>query len=101
MSKELSAIIKREYTRAIDRKRMRDCYDAPADAILAAGYSKPRTITTIGDLSGERAGTIILTAHGRVFEYTSRNWLCPGFQIDYQPIIDWLPATIIYSPEES
>jgi len=59
MSKELSAIIKREYTRAIDRKRMRDCYDAPADAILAAGYSKPRTITSQKDLDALPVGSVI------------------------------------------
>ena len=41
---ELARIIRREYNRAIDRRRPTDAYDAPADAILAAGYRKPRIL---------------------------------------------------------
>ena len=37
---ELAKIIRREYLRAIDRKRPSDAFTAPADAILAAGYRK-------------------------------------------------------------
>lgn len=43
--KELAAIIQREYVRAIDRRRPTDAYDAPADAIIAAGYIKPDLLT--------------------------------------------------------
>ena len=39
-SDELAGIIRTEYTRAIDRGRVADCFDAPADAIIAAGYTK-------------------------------------------------------------
>ena len=58
-SAELADIIKREYIRAIDRKRVSDCYDAPADAILAAGYRKPRTITTEAELHELQDGSAV------------------------------------------
>lgn len=57
---ELAGIIKREYVRAIDRKRVGDCYDAPADAVLAAGYSKPRTITTAEEIRELPALTMVV-----------------------------------------
>ena len=76
-----------------------------ADAILAAGYSKPRTIpsehlTQASDGSyatDHRAGTIIESADGSVWRFDEGDWDC----------LDWAsaslrgPATLIYSPEES
>lgn len=38
---ELASIIQHEYGNAVYGKRLSDCYTAPADAILAAGYRKP------------------------------------------------------------
>jgi hypothetical protein len=47
-----------------------DEVEAPhlADAILAAGYSKPRTITTATELDALRRFTVIRSAEGVVYE---------------------------------
>jgi len=74
-----------------------------ADAILAAGYSKPRTIpsehlTQASDGSyatDHRAGTIIESADGSVWRFDEGDWGC----------LDWVsaslrgPAIVLYSPE--
>jgi hypothetical protein len=38
-----------------------DEWEMIADAILAAGYSKPRTITTVEDLDALPVGTVVLS----------------------------------------
>jgi len=102
MSKELSAIIKREYTRAIDRKRMRDCYDAPADAILAAGYSKPRAITTAEELEAIPRDSVLL-AGSRIYQKERGALMDLGIGLmGYEEVLEESGTpTLIYSPEES
>ena len=56
------------------------CQNA-ADAILAAGYVKPRTITTVEELAELDGGTIIRAVksehnpHGLCFEKYGKEWL--------------------------
>lgn len=98
---ELARIIEQEYTRAIDRRRASDCFTAPADAILASGYRKPRTIATYEDLDALPDGAVILDAEGYVGKRVRREddgdyWLFAG--------VDWtsdsdnviLPATVLH-----
>lgn len=76
-----------------------------ADAILAAGYSKPRTIpnehlSQFSDGSypvDHKAGTIVKSADGSVWRFDEGDWDC----------LDWAsaslrgPATVLYTPEVS
>ena len=70
---ELASIIQREYVRAIQRKRISDCWDAPADAIVAAGYRKHRTISTAEEVDGLPIGSKLFS------ERTNHlwNWIGP------------------------
>lgn len=71
-----------------------------ADAILAAGYRKPRTITTIGTMP-DLVGTVILTAHGKVMCLIAgmeNHWQTPNSPVWYSPLVEWLPATVLYYP---
>lgn len=65
------------------------------------GYRRPRTITTIGGLGGEADGVTILTAHGKVMQRVGRYWATPYRLVEFTPIIDWLPATVLHEPEAS
>ena len=70
-----------------------------ADAILAAGYIKPRTITTVEDLDAMPEGTQIVDLSERLtLEETSLTYLewvdRHGNACHVQ-----LPATVLYSPE--
>jgi len=87
---------------------------AAADAILDAGYSKPRTITTEAELDALPVGSVIRTygvedecdprvAVKAAFWKNESEW----FTADdsewclSSDELDDLPATLIYSPEES
>lgn len=79
---------------------------AIADAILAAGYRKPRTITTVEEAAALPEGTVIRTIEqGYVFELaeTIRN-KAYGYSFGEEPgsFIDdsYLPAIVLYIPEE-
>lgn len=69
-----------------------------ADAIITAGYIKLRQITTIGDLAGLSDGVIIHTAHGKTMELINGHWQTPNSMAWWSPIVDWLPALVLYSP---
>lgn len=56
----LALIIEREQTRAKFRKRPTDAFTAPADAIYAAGYRKPRTVTTVEELDALAEGSVVM-----------------------------------------
>jgi hypothetical protein len=86
-----------------------DCpYDhAPeiADAILAAGYRKPRTITTTEELDQLPGESVVRDNSGMVYELdyvfndpTDRWWIETG-HTERRPfsVID-LPATVLYEP---
>jgi hypothetical protein len=77
-------------------------YEVMADAILTAGYTKPRTIPDahlcqLSDGSyrtDHKAGTIVESADGSVWRFDEGDWNC----------LDWVsasllgPATVLYEP---
>jgi hypothetical protein len=70
---------------------------AIADAILAAGYSKPRTIESIGAIA-QREGMVLLITGGRVMLFKRGHWHSPGSMVWWSPMVEWLPATVLYEP---
>ncbi|MDF3309777.1 hypothetical protein P3H15_32685 [Rhodococcus sp. T2V] len=74
-----------------------------ADAVLAAGYRKPRTVTTAEELDALPFLTVIRDSDGAVHE---------RLEWDYGPALQWtrdgaqdlhpkLPATVLYTPVEA
>ncbi|WML63638.1 hypothetical protein [Rhodococcus sp. AH-ZY2] len=82
---------------------------AIADAILAAGYRKPRTVTTIEELDKLPDGAVIRGAHGQISvihrgQVDGRPYIevhyagTEEIDFDYQYIS--LPAMVLYAPED-
>lgn len=83
-----------------------------ADAILAAGYSKPRTITTIDELDALPDRSLIETRGGVVFQKYA-GWFAKGENGWHRPGYEWTertrnfddevhqPLTVIHTPKES
>lgn len=77
-----------------------------ADAILAAGYRKPRTITTAEELDTLPVESVVRSARGTIFEKANFHgdpefpfWLTPGVNHEYAGIALALPATVLHEPE--
>lgn len=75
-----------------------------ADAILAAGYSRPRVVETVEQLEALPEDSIVLDACGCAYRKDGSGrtvWL--GF--GDEAALDWtcvdLPATVLYVPEEA
>ena len=47
---------------------------ADADAILAAGYRKPRQVTTVEELDALPNGTVVMDCHGEVARKLTYGW---------------------------
>lgn len=79
-----------------------DVHDVPqiVNAILADGYSKPRTITTVKGLGTVYAGAILLDAEGRTWgiESSTERFFAvqDGPDETYQDDDVKLPATVIH-----
>ncbi|MCK8674113.1 hypothetical protein M1M07_23755 [Rhodococcus sp. HM1] len=76
-----------------------------ADAILAAGYRKPRMISTEVEALALPEGAVIRSLSGDVFEMHEPEYGKPygyGIAEESGTFIDgWhLPATVLYTPEE-
>jgi len=108
---ELARIIRREYVGAVDRKRISDVFTAPAAAIIAAGYQKPRIITSLDELDALQEGTVIRDSNKsfpHVYECQGQ-WGEPYGTYFYHTGSDlcsysWevvLPATVLYEAEAS
>lgn len=74
-----------------------DDYRVNADAILAAGYSKPRTITTAEELDAlhmvvvrSKGGSIANIVNGRAYVF--------GYEGSAPASTLALPATVLYEP---
>lgn len=72
---------------------------AAADDVIGAGYTKPRTITTIEELVALRNGAAILDSDGDVAQKIAGQWC--GYETG--PLTDrsvsaFLPATVLYEP---
>lgn len=79
-----------------------------ADAILAAGYAKPRQITTVEELDALAVGSVVLH-NGRAFQHYPacpapfneyRKWKCTdgGFVRSTKDGSSILPATVLWEP---
>lgn len=76
---------------------------AETDAILAAGYRKPRTITTAEELDALPVGVVILDSYSdtcRKNQYGSwQSFDEPDETYSTRSIEGCLPATVLYEPE--
>lgn len=74
-----------------------------AASILAAGYSKPRTITTAEELDALPVGSVILSNGGEDSAQKDDEgyWYLWGGDIGLVSEEIMLPATVLYTPEES
>jgi hypothetical protein len=72
-----------------------------ADAILAAGYSKPRTISTREELDALPSGSVVVTADGEPNILHDNGWVLPNGPAGYTSwaIAQGLPAVVVYEPE--
>jgi hypothetical protein len=78
-----------------------------ADAILAAGYRKPRTITTADELDALGNGALIRTRHGEYREAAKlvggeNIWraMGPAKVLSSSDLATWsLPASVLHEPE--
>ena len=72
-----------------------------ADAILAAGYRKPRTITTMEELDALAEGSVILTNGGEdsAQKDGEGEWYLWGGDYGQDSGDIFLPATVLHEPE--
>jgi len=74
-----------------------------ANAILAAGYSKPRTITTAAELDALAEGVILRAEQGgvwtRAVDGIGAVWRCAGYSHHYRADEIELPATVLFERE--
>lgn len=69
-----------------------------AEALIAAGYRKPRTITTHEELDALPEGSVIHSGEGAVFEKCHSGWIETGRGGVMDPEDIALPATVIHEP---
>lgn len=75
---------------------MRSSMTETADAILAAGYRKPRTITTAKELDALPEGSIV-AGDWATYQLVLGSWVTLGGPGTVQPT---LPATVLHEPEK-
>ena len=75
-----------------------------AAEVLAAGWSRPRRITSLHGLDVLEVDTIIRDADGHPKEKQSgpegEYWAAPGVKRKYDPHEIWLPATVLWEPDQ-
>jgi len=72
-----------------------------ADAILAAGYSRPRTITTADELDALSAGSVVRSDEGTVWESDSGVWFETASRLLHVASDIALPATVLHEPKSA
>ncbi|MDF9748677.1 hypothetical protein [Arthrobacter sp. ES3-54] len=96
-----------EWEHSKKEPRLTEYVYAMADAILAAGYSKPHTITTVEELDALPEGSIVRTESYSLYVKDEIRvgptswWVTTNEQFDFPSIDITLPATALYIPEES
>jgi hypothetical protein len=75
--------------------------DKTADNILAAGYSKPRTVTTAEELDALAEGAVILSDEGGVFEHEHGWWRVTGSRDPMASSEISLSAAVLYEGDET
>jgi hypothetical protein len=71
------------------------------ERILAAGYSKPRTITTVAELDALPENSVVLDGMGTVaLQIGAGLWSMDGYEYTSVELVadSILPATVLYSP---
>jgi len=102
---ELAGILKENRAPWVTNTEHREMEQTQATAILAAGYRKPRTITTFEELDALPDGVLVLTEQGGYWESIKRMdglnwWKEPGASNVSRSLDLTLPATILYEPVE-
>jgi hypothetical protein len=69
-----------------------------AEAILSAGYRKPRTIDDVAELNSLPASSVIRIQQHMTLERLSTGWYQAAVGIRYEAYPNWLPATVLYEP---
>jgi len=75
--------------------------DSLSYAVLAAGYSKPRTISTVKELDALPEHSVVRSGEGAVWESDSGVWYETASRLLHVAADIALPATVLYAPEES
>ena len=76
--------------------------DSLSYAILAAGYSKPRTITTREEVAALPEGSVILDSAGDVARLRHGLWCSyETAAMTHNRMAKYTPATVLYAPKES
>ncbi len=68
-------------------------------AILAAGYSKPRTITTTEELDELPTGSVVLNSLHEAATKHGNRWHFPAIRHGFMTWAVSFPATVLYVPE--
>jgi hypothetical protein len=75
-----------------------------ADAVLAAGYVKPRVITTVDELDALPDGSVIQANNGKgaAAIREDRQWYMPNpfYKWEYDSAKVTLPAIVLFEPDE-
>lgn len=83
-----------------------EAYFVMADAILAAGYRRPRTITTAEELAALGHGSVIRSEHRHYWVAhkedgmgADQGWAAAGGSaLTSRDLTSWLPATVLHEP---
>lgn len=102
---ELAAVIVEAYGEDPSECPCEQDFDVAAH-ILAAGYSKPRTIETVEELDALPVETVVRSDMGNIYvkDYDMDDpsaiwWVTAGAVSEFQSNRILLPATILYEPE--
>ncbi|ORJ99853.1 hypothetical protein [Prescottella equi] len=72
-----------------------------AEAVFAAGYSRPRVVETIEELESLPAGSVILDGDTVPYERVGSEWIgCDAGDVYRDGGLLRLPATVVHLPEE-
>jgi hypothetical protein len=85
-----------EWEHSKNEPRLTEYVYAMADALLAAGYSKPRTITTTQDLESLNQGAVVLDSDEWVLRKTRLSWQAVASSGLYSHDAVGLPATVLH-----
>jgi hypothetical protein len=78
---------------------MSEVLDRTADAILAAGYRKPRTVSTVEELDALPVGSVVLDPAGLSLHKNAFTGWCASNgakNISREMLDEALPATVLY-----
>jgi hypothetical protein len=94
---ELAAVIVEAYGESPDECPCEQDLDV-ADAILAAGYRKPRTITTVAELDVLGLESVVKAVDGNVWECLVGGWFETASRACHVASDLLLPVTVLYEP---